>query len=841
MKKPKESKKFKNTGSKKEISDFFDIDEDFIPYAYQFGANTVVTKNLQTLQTIKINNFLNKEFHHDVKHLTLREVVRSAIETNIKSNDFAFWIHTVRRKADLHNVLTTENKMVQFVNDKWNEYNHFETQFINELYVTVLISGIEVSGKEVAFKYITDLKLKEHINKQIAEKEAKLNEVVNSLLLDLVNYSPKKLGVVERGGVLYSENIEFFHKVLNLTDIEAPLEEADIGSLLAISKMSLGKNSFDIKNEFLQNSVSVLTLKHYLETLPSTLDKILTLPFEFIIYQAFDFINIGEIKDKYETQYKMLKASKDGKLMKNLGLIPEDFEDEKIDEDTPEHNILKVEDLQKSQKLRYGENQIAIIIIGQNQEAIESETAKISMELSSTGFVFIREDVMMEETFFGSLPGNFFFLKRMKPIQTKKLAGFASIDNYPIGKISSNKWGDAVALFKTKEGLPFFFNFHDESEGGHTIMFGKHFDIQKNAVTNFLELQSTKFGTRIINIDFAENTKLFNAFMGGVYTEVSFENNDNSIFLNPCKLLEENFKDGIKIFEKFLILNLEANGHKTPKALEYLKEKLMPFIKKHAGAFNTIEELSALIKNPKISSVFFSNLLKGAAMGNIFSTEKDTLLSSEFKFLSINIESILGSENLLKLFFEYFLESILLITKDKKNTILKIDNFFEICRFSEIETSRIIKILKELKENNVVLLALESYASFKDFSPSKENADLIELISTQIFFPAFVNYGAPEPEIMNNYLNEVGKFTNLTPHEKDIILKGAYELEYFTVKHMDKIVSLYFDPDFNDELYFFLSSRGIEDTYFIGLRAAAGNMENRLVEASNLYAKLYKK
>ena len=238
----------KKEKKKPETSGFFPFEEDFIPYATHIDERTVVTKNLQLIQTIKVNNFLNKELHHDEKHITLREFLRNAIKKNIKSENFAFWIHTIRRKVDLHEILKYEEAFTADLNERWNAFNGFERQFINELYVTIIAKGPEIKDKDVALKYFTNAKLKNFAIGKVEMVKNELTAVVDSILMDLETYSATFLKIKEKDGVSYSENIEFFNKILNLTDLQLELDEADISSALSISKMELLPNKINIKN-----------------------------------------------------------------------------------------------------------------------------------------------------------------------------------------------------------------------------------------------------------------------------------------------------------------------------------------------------------------------------------------------------------------------------------------------------------------------------------------------------------------------------------------------------------------------------------------------------------------
>ncbi|MFT6077771.1 MAG: type IV secretion system protein VirB4, partial [Rickettsiales bacterium] len=74
-------------------------DEDFIPFVCHYDKNTILTKNGELLQVIKITGFNHESINSQLA--SLRETVREAIVHNVKTSDFAIWLHTIRRKKDI--------------------------------------------------------------------------------------------------------------------------------------------------------------------------------------------------------------------------------------------------------------------------------------------------------------------------------------------------------------------------------------------------------------------------------------------------------------------------------------------------------------------------------------------------------------------------------------------------------------------------------------------------------------------------------------------------------------------------------------------------------------------
>ena len=66
-------------------------DEDFIPYVCHYDENTILTKNGELLQVIKITGFSDQAISADI--ISLRDALRDAIYDNVNDSKFSFWFH----------------------------------------------------------------------------------------------------------------------------------------------------------------------------------------------------------------------------------------------------------------------------------------------------------------------------------------------------------------------------------------------------------------------------------------------------------------------------------------------------------------------------------------------------------------------------------------------------------------------------------------------------------------------------------------------------------------------------------------------------------------------------
>ena len=105
------------------------VDPFFIPYACHIDESTILTKNGNLLQTIKITGFdfelVGKE------QLSLRKILRDSIRSHLPDSSYALWIHTIRRKKDLSLKAEYEHGFCKNLHDKWESLHDWSGKFVN--------------------------------------------------------------------------------------------------------------------------------------------------------------------------------------------------------------------------------------------------------------------------------------------------------------------------------------------------------------------------------------------------------------------------------------------------------------------------------------------------------------------------------------------------------------------------------------------------------------------------------------------------------------------------------------------------------------------------------------
>lgn len=720
-------------------------DPDFLPYSVHYDRRTVLTKNGELMQFIKVIGFNNTSIYADL--IPLREAVRDAIRNNIKKTNFALWFSTIRRKKDISSYGEFNDFLSNKINQTWEDKNNLRDDFINELYITVIIEGLDSSISNFksffrSFSKISTLALHKEFLKNSCEE---LTKVTQGILANISDYGARMLEINEWEGVMYSEPMSFLGKICNLQDKDFPVSISDISEDLSDNKVIFTNRQVEIIGNNEHHFGAILSLKEYIELDPESLDKILQLPFEFVITQSFDFsYNESELEFyKYQDNILRISNSQDFRDLMGLSNFFESVEGTVTD---------------------YGKLQTTMMVIANSGDDLNYAIKKIIEKFHALGLVVIREDVFIEDCFWAQLPGNFKFLKRQKIINSYRVAGFGSLYSFDSGVIDGNYWGSAVTTFKTINNNPYFFNFHD-GDNGHGLFIGGEYS-GKTVLINFLLAQARRYNNKIFYVDFDNKAQNFIELLGGFYYKLSTENNDKrNLKINPFSEI-----DGDEKYQKFLtefIYSLIYHSIQdiSPQEIqligEYVNKILINKICNFSEAINVFnndktKNIFAILKNwneSNLLSIFNHNKeinWNDRIMGFDLSLYKDkeVITTPILYYLLYKIENILDGK-----------VPAILVLKDA-NFLLKSSIFYD----------KISDILDRLRQKNCLVLFSINSINIVDESDFK----LLKLIETKVASKFILKNAINSPQILQTLdLNDQELFgvKNFEDKNKKFLLK----------------------------------------------------------------------
>ncbi len=685
---------------------------DFIPYACHYDHDTILTKNGELLQVIKVTGFSSEIVGSSCANL--RSIVRKSICSHVDSQNFALSFHTIRKTKNLDPGGHYSNDFSYSLNKVWKDRNEWDHKYVNELHITILHRGSYVKKFDIAAFIsafiFTNVKKKQLDFLHYAHDN--LVRVVNNMLLTLQEFGAKRLTMVEENKEYYSEQLEFFAKIINLAEVQVQVEANDLSNCLASHKIAFGFNTMEVRNEEEKKFGAIFTIKNYHEIPSSILDNFLQLPQEFIITQTADFINTTSAVNFFKKQYNIYLAS-DSKELASLS------------------GLKYMMDSARGEKTDYCQTKITIMLIADNIENLNKNISAVIDVFNKLGIIAIRNDLRLEEAFWGQLPGNFLYTGRSEPVPITLLGGFASLYNFPAGRAKGNYWGPPVTAFYTAGGTPYFFNFH-VGKCGHTTIIGP-FGSGKTVLLNFLVSESRKFNGRLFFFDQMRVSKVFIKAMGGEYNIVKPAEPDSPYRFNPFTLLDNYGTLEVKEFlVNWLSLLLDANDKKVDSSINNLLIGIVDYIASLPKELRILRNVGVYLHNKGEGELAksFSPWLPGGKYDHLFDNVEDNLILSG-KIYGFGCSYILEDHVNLGPVLAYLFFRIELVL-DGSPTIIVLDEAWRLIDNS-IFAPKLDAWLEKLKKlNTIVIFATQSV---NDASSSNITSVIVQNIVTQIFMP----------------------------------------------------------------------------------------------------------
>ncbi len=741
----------------------------FIPYQYHWDSETILTKKNSFLQIIKLDGFSFETA--DDEDVDMKKMVRNSLLKSMADGSFAVWFHTIRRRQSAYPGGRQPAGFATYVDRLWRGKHHSKDSYINELYITV-IRKPDTKGVAKVHHF---LKKASEAGNKAAQVEAmrdaqkELAEVVNRLAATLRDYGARVLTTYDNEHGTFSEPMEFLARLVNCGfSQQMRLTATNLAHCLPIQRLYFGDRAIEVTGAPKKRFAGMISIKEYAPaTAAGLLDGFLQLPFEFIITQSFEFQNRSVNINKMQVTQRRMMAAEDAAISQ----IAE---------------ISDALDMAMSGHVAFGDHHMTIMCFEESLPELEKVLSLAIAELVNIGINPVREKFVMEQAYWAQLPGNLDCVARKSKISTMNLSGFASMHNYPTGKISGNHWGDAVTVFDTSSGTPYFFSFH-QRDVGHTTIIGPT-GAGKTVLLNFLCAQAQKFNCRTFFFDKDRGAEIFVRAIGGKYTVIEPGKKCN---FNPLQLPDtpEN--------RTFLAEWLHAlvTVHDEPFSAEDM-DRLNEAVAgnyKLARKDRILRNIAAFlgIEGPGTIAGRLKMWHSGGPYAGLFDNDTDIVdfsIGSSFGFEMGEVlkERISLAPTLLYLFHRISL------SLDGTPTIIVLDEAWALID-NKIFSGRIRDWLKTLRKlNGMVVFATQSV---EDATNSAISETLIQQTATQIFLP--------NPKATDAYR----KAFMISDREFNLLKTTDPGSRFFLVKQGKDVVVARIDLSGMDEVINVLSAR----------------------------------
>ncbi len=741
----------------------------FIPYQYQWDRETVVTKKKEFLQIIKLDGFSFETA--DDEDVDMKKMVRNSLLKSLADGTFAVWFHTIRRRQSAYPGGRQPPGFPAYVDKKWHEKHHSKDSYVNEIYITV-VRKADTKGAAKVHHYLK--KASEASNKAaqidtMREQHKELAEAIHRLVATLRDYGARVLTTYETETGAFSEPLEFLSKLVN-AGFSQPIRytASNIAHTLPIYRLYFGDRSIEVSGGPRKRFAGMISIKEYAPaTAAGLLDGFLQLPFEFIIAQSFTFHNRSVNIGRMQLRQRRMMAAEDAAISQ----IAE---------------ISDALDMAMSGHVAFGPHHMTVMCFEESMPELEKVLSMALAELVNIGVNPVREKFVMEQAYWAQLPGNFEFIARGSDISTMNLAGFASLHNYPTGKIDGNHWGDAVTVFDTSSGTPYFFNFHNR-DVGHTTIIGPT-GAGKTVLLNFLCAQAQKFNCRIFFFDKDRGAEVFIRAISGKYTVIE---PGRPCMFNPLQLpdIPENRTFLAEWLHSLVTVHDEPF---TAEDMERINEAV-------AGNYK-LEKKDRILRNiapflgiegPGTIAGRLKMWHSGGAYAGLFDNETDIVDFSIGNGFGFEMGEVLKERVSLEPTLLYLFHRISL-SLDGTPTIIVLDEAWALID-NKIFAGRIRDWLKTLRKlNGLVVFATQSV---EDATNSAISETLIQQTATQIFLP--------NPKATEAYK----KAFMVTDREFNLLKTTDPGSRYFLVKQGKDVVVARIDLSGMDDVINILSAR----------------------------------
>jgi type IV secretion system protein VirB4 len=739
---------------------------DYIPYYSHYNAHTLLTKNGEVMQTIRIrcnNQGLNYESGKSEDD-TVREHIRTAIGESLNTDEYAVWVHTIRRRKKLTFTTKVSDPFVNYVNTEWRNAHHWKFQYYNEIFVSILHSGQggELLNKKMMARAMSQKIHRDFRNGFLDLAAEKLEAATNNILAHIhTHYQAERLAIVPRNlhgqTVYYSEPMEFLGKILNFRTEVFPVSEADISKALNTHTLTFGFNAMEAKSaDGYRRFGALLSLKQYREVPPAAADRLLQSPVECIISQSFNFTPSKPALKDYRIQKDIFQVSGDTYSLHASGL----------------DDILRTD---RGKPTDFGNIQTTIMVLTDEYKAIDEEINNVQRAFGEMGLISVREDIKLEECFWAQLPGNFDFIRRKDIIATPHIAGFARLNLFPDGKDSGNHWGSAVALIPTYVNSPYFFNFH-QHDNGHTVLFdfNAFHDTAGHILAHFLVTSAVKYNGRLFVFDRRRSATLLFDKLNGAYHRLPMGTRKKStagLRLNPFSLADDKRNRGFLLAWCAMLIEITQPVTDAERTL----------------IESTIDQLYTLPLEQRNLSAFVAALAKADAKlaapleafcGNgIYATVFDNgaeLLDLAQPLHAFDMDEIKKYPVGILAVFAYLMHRIIL-SLDGKPTIILLHEAFDLLD-NPFFAPRLESLMQMLTQNNAMLFCTtqkpEAALQKSTFKPLTEGA------ATQLYLP---------DDIVSDYSESL---PTLSKHDNEFLVKMDRQKGDFLVKQGNESIAL---------------------------------------------------
>ncbi|MET1756496.1 VirB4 family type IV secretion/conjugal transfer ATPase [Novosphingobium sp. RD2P27] len=680
-----------------------ELPEKFLPYSRHVDEHVIALDNGDLMLMLEVDG---RAFETSgVRDLNDWHTKLNGVWRNIHDERVSVWTHLLRMRVRDYPGGTFRSHFAAELDRKYYERMTGERMFRNRFFLTVVVRpNVHAGDKLLSFLRKKDA----DPNVSISEALELLEDKVRDLEKLLVRVRPRRLGLYDFRGLLFSEPMEIMNQVLTGRYRRCPLVRGHLGSALYASRAVIGAETFEVRDADYSTFGGIFGIREYpASTTPRQFESLLSVDFSFAITQSFTFLSRASATEKFRLRMTQMENAGDRAISQH---------DELID---------AADDLQ-SNRFVLGDHHFTLTVFGDDLRKLRDNMSVARAALADTGMVAAREGAALEAAYWSQLVGNFAWRARPAPITSRNFAAFAPFHTFPAGHEDGNHWGPAVALLKTSARSPYYFNFHN-GDLGHTMVIGPSGG-GKTVLVNFLMAQLEKFNARHIFIDKDQGAEIFVRASGGTY--LALRNGEPTGFA-PLKALD-NTAEHRAFLGRFVRQLVKQEGAPITVQESHLIDDGIDSVMKLPREQRSLSALRTMLGMSDSGGVG-ARLVKWTSEGSlgwVFDNPEDSM-SLEGRFMGFDMTDFLENAEIRTPVMLYLFERIdALLTGERM--VIAIDEFWKALADPAFTAFAQDGLKTYRKRNALLVFATQSPA---DALRSTISHSILEQVATKILLP----------------------------------------------------------------------------------------------------------
>lgn len=539
-----------------------------------------------------------------------------------------------------------------------------------------------------------------------------LDAVVATLLSELDDHAPRRLGLRQGNGVLFSEPAEALRLILTGQSLPVPLVNGHLGGAIYTDRVIVGREAIEIRGPGGSSYAAAFGLREYPATSwPGMFDAVLAAPYRCVLTQSFGFLAKQAAQAVLTRKQNQMVTAEDKAASQTAALS-------------------EAADLLASNAFVMGDHHLSLLTIADSLEGLREVAARARRDLAESGAVVAREDLALEAAYWAQLPGNLRLRTRPGAISSRNFAAMASLHNYPAGAAQGH-WGEPLTLLRTTGGTAYRFHLHAPTGAGSdlgNIFVAGPAGSGKTTLMLFLAALAGRQGAQVVFFDKDRGGDILARAVGGTYLVLPAGAPSG---LAPLKALSDRPADIAFLKSLLRPLISEPGAGLEPEAERRLELGLRAVLALPPDA-RSLGELRAFLGQAGAGGpgARLERWCRGGALGWVLDNEADAL-ALEAPFLGFDVTALLDDPIARGPVLAYLFHRVERLL-DGRRLVLVIDEFWKALLdpgFRELVNDK-LKTIRKL--NGLVMLGTQSPA---DALKSPIAHSIIEQCPTQILMP----------------------------------------------------------------------------------------------------------